>query len=368
MKPLLNALRFARYWSNPRRDLGETEVEVPWGKDHEVVPGTLVSLPDDRPRTGWVVLHGITRPGRNHPELLRFVRGLASTGRRVLMPEIPPWTDLRFEPERALEIIRGAVLHLAGSPGVRPGGVVLMGFSFGGPQALLAAADRNLSSRIRGVVSWGGYADLDRAVAFQFTGRHRWTGQEESIRPDPYGRWVIGANCLTLTPGYGDREDTAKALHRLAAEAGERQLPPLDPALEPLRAELREKLPRKERALFDLFVPPWDQDPDPEQGIELAGELTTAVRARMPLLDPIPRVESIDVPVRLLHGRSDRLIPYTETLHLEQALKPRVGDVKARVTGLLAHSRGSGPAGAFRKVREGLGFLGMLVSVFELDR
>jgi pimeloyl-ACP methyl ester carboxylesterase len=368
MKPLLDALRFARYWSSARRDLGETEVEVPWGRDNEVVPGTLFSLPGDRPRTGWVVLHGITRPGRKHPELLRFVRGLASTGGRVLIPEIPPWTDLCFEPERALEIIRGAVLHLAESPGVRPGGVVLMGFSFGGPQALLAAADRSLAPRIRGVVSWGGYADLDRVVAFQFTGRHRWTGREESIRPDPYGRWVIGANCLTLTPGYRDRGDTAKALYRLAAEAGERQLPPLDPALDPLRVELREKLPGKERALFDLFAPPWNRDPDPERGADLAGELTTAARARMPLLDPIPRVESVDVPVRLLHGRSDRLIPYTETFRLEQALKPRVRDLKARVTGLFAHSRGSGPAGGIRKVREGLGFLWMLASVFELDR
>jgi dienelactone hydrolase len=365
--PLFRALRFARRWSVPRSDLVETDISIPGRGGREPNSGTLVSLPGSRPRAGWVVLHGITRPGRRHPGLLRFVRALASTGGRVLVPEVAAWTELRFEPGQAQKVLDGAVRWMADSSACRPGGVVLLGFSFGGPQALLAASDPDLGSRLRGVVSWGGYQSLDRTVAFQFTGEHELDGRTEVLRPDPYGRWVVGANCLLLTPGYHDRHEVAGALHRLAAEAGERQLPPLDPGLDPLKSSLRSRLGPDDRRLFDLFAPPWDRDPDPESGRELAGSMVAAARQKMPLLDPIPGIDSIRPPVRLLHGRTDRLIPYTETLYLARTLSSCTRNLDTRLTGLFAHSGGSERLRVTSRAREAIRFLRMLAGVFELD-
>lgn len=365
---LLQALRFARHWSAPRKDLLETELVLPADGDGTGTPASLLTRPGTRPRTGWVVLHGITRPGRRHPGLLRFARALASAGGRVLLPEIPPWTRLRFEPHRAQEILARAVRGLATSPETSSGGVILAGFSFGGPQALLAASETKLAPHLKGVVSWGGYGSLDRAVDFQFSGEHRWEGRKEALRPDPYGRWVVGANCLTLVPGLEDREELALALHRLAAEAGDRQVPPLDPGLDPLKVELRKKMAPGDRDLFDLFAPPWDQDPDPEAGRELGRTMAEAARRETPLLDPVPGMGEIGPAVRLLHGRSDRLIPYTETLRLEKALRSRTRDLDARITGLFAHSGQEGGAGLASRVREGANFIRVLTSVFDLDR
>lgn len=367
IRPQVRALAFARRWSSPRSDLAETEVSFPVRGAEAPGLGTLVSAPGTSRRTGWVVLHGLTRPGRAHPALLRFVRALASVGGRVLVPEIPAWTELRFEPEGARAIVEGAVRWLAASGASRPGGVILVGFSFGGPQGLLAASDPDLAARLRGVVSWGGYESLDRAVAFQFTGRHSLDGSTETIRPDPYGRWVVGANCLVHTPGYRDRRAVADALLRLASEAGERRLPPLDPGLDPLKRTLRASMAAEDRELFDLFAPPWDRDPDPERGQALGQAMVDAAREVMPLLDPIPAIERILVPVRLLHGRSDRLIPYTETLHLGRTLEPRTMDLRTTVTGLFAHSQGSEKIPLLAGLREGVGFLRMLSSVLELD-
>jgi dienelactone hydrolase len=368
MKSLVQALRFARHWSAPRKDLLETELILPSGGDGAGVPASLLTPPGTRPRTGWVVLHGITRPGRRHPGLLRFARALASTGGRVLVPEIPPWTRLRFDPHPAQEVLARAVRVLADSAETATGGVVLAGFSFGGPQALLAASGTKLAPHLKGVVSWGGYGSLHRAVDFQFSGEHRWEDRKETLRPDPYGRWVLGANYLTLVPGLEDREELASALHRLAAEAGDRQVPALGPELDPLKLELRRKLAPRDRDLFDLFAPPWDQDPDPEAGRELGRAIAEVARRETPLLDPVPGMGEIGPGVRLLHGRSDRLIPYTETLHLEEALKDRTRDLDTGITGLFAHSGQEGGGGLISRVREGANFIRVLRSVFDLDR
>jgi hypothetical protein len=215
-------------------------------------------------------------------------------------------------------------------------------------------------------VAWGGYEDLERTVTFHFTGEHEWEGERLHLRPDPYGRWVVGANCLTLLSGYGDREEVAAALHRLASEAGDRQVKPLDPSLEPLKPVLRGGLPSRDRALFDLSAPPRDRDPDPEEGRELARRLAEAARREIPLLDPIPGIERVIPPIRLLHGRGDRLIPYTETLSLDRRLRSRAPEVITGLTGLFTHSGGSGTALIGARIRESLRFLGLLARVFEL--
>jgi pimeloyl-ACP methyl ester carboxylesterase len=284
------------------------------------------------------------------------------------VPEIPPWTDLRFEPGRAQGIVADAIRWHDSAAETAPGGVILVGFSFGGPQALLAASRRELAPHLKGVVSWGGYGSLDRAVDFQFSGEHRWEGRREALRPDPYGRWVLGANCLTLIPGLEDQGRLARALHRLAAEAGDLQIPPLDPGLDPLKLELRKGMSPGDRELFDLFAPPWDRDPDPGAGREMGRAIAEAARREAPLLDPISGISEIGAGVRLLHGRSDRLIPYTETLHLEATLRSRSDDLDARITGLFAHSGQSGAGDLTSRVREGANFIRVLASVFDLDR
>ena len=75
---------------------------------------------------------------------------------------------------------------------------------------------------------------------------------------------------------------------------------------------------------------------------EVRAILVEAARATHPELEPSRALEGRSLPpVRLIHGRHDQLIPFTETLALERHLLRRA-DVEATVTDLLAHSRGSG--------------------------
>lgn len=363
MKGSIRALRFLAGWLRHPRRLQQQELEL------EVAPGvccpaTLVESGSGATasarRPGWVVLHGMTRPGRRHPGLIRFAGALAAAGVRVLIPEVRAWTELRFAPEEAERVIRAAVRHLASEPGTR-GPVVLAGFSFGGPQALRLAADPELARHLSRVVSWGGYHELQPSVDFAFRGRHKGPdGSTFEADPDPYGRWVLGANYLAgARPGPAGQE-AAGALQALARKAGDLQIPADDPRVLKHLTSIRQGLSEPADRLMNAFAVP------PEDPGSLTGDLVSAARGIDALLDPFPLEQPIPVPVHLLHGRDDRMIPFTQTLHLARHLADRhmaPAGLHTGITGLFAHSGGAGGPGPSRLLdsgREGLVFFRIL--------
>lgn len=236
------ALRYAASWLSRSADVRVAHVELL--RDGVPIPARIVH--PDRSRSAlpaWILLHGITRPGFDHPQLTRFSRALAATGAVVLIPEISEWRDLELAPEAAVPTVDAALESLASLPDLSEGPYGLMGFSFGGPQALVASADERLAGRLAGVVSFGGYCSLERTIRFQLTGAHEWQGRTQHLRPDPYGRWIIGSNHLTAIPNHADAHDVADSLRRLAATAGDSQVPSWEPVWDELKEQLRSRLP-----------------------------------------------------------------------------------------------------------------------------
>jgi hypothetical protein len=334
---MLKLARFLRgYARDPARRIAEREVAL----DAAGAPAdaTLVSPVGGGPRPGWVVLHGITVPGRRHPVLRRFVRALASSGGVVLVPEVASWQRLRIDPDAAELTIAAAARHLTESPEVLPGGVGVIGFSFGATQALITASRPELGETIRSVVGFGGYCDLRRTVRFMMIGEHEWNGVRYTADPDPYGRWIVAANYLTRARGYEGAADVARAASELAAEAGRRFVFAGDPVYDELKRVHRERLQPGDRELWDLIAPPAGERVPEAAGRELADRLAGAALDVHPHLDPRPFLPHLWPTVVLVHGHADLLIPYTETLrlqsHLDQTRAPSVA-----ITRLFAHSR-----------------------------
>ncbi|HEX9885920.1 MAG TPA: hypothetical protein VGA70_05505 [Longimicrobiales bacterium] len=334
-------------------------------RDGSTVPATLVLPPGFRAGVSpvWILLHGITRPGRAHPTLQRFSRALAASGAAVLIPEVPEWTRLRLAPEATAPTVESAVARLR-SLGVLSSGarVGLMGFSFGAPQAVIASSLAGEDDGIAAAVGFGGYCDLERTLRFQFTGFHEWEGVRHHLAPDPYGRWIVGANHLTAVPGHEGDTRVAEALHAIAADAGDRRVDAWDPTLDALKEELAAGLDAAEREVFRLFAPPAGREPAPEAVEDLVRGLATAARTVSPLTEPAPFLGSVTRPTQLLHGRGDRLIPFSETLRLARHLGPEVAR-HATVTGLFSHSRGDAFQSRWEGLREGLILAGALRKV-----
>lgn len=333
--------RFLREFLRPRA--GAVDVrEGSYVRDGRTLParsyrpaGASSALP------AWVVLHGLTRTGREHIGLNRFARAFAAAGNLVLVPDIPEWRALRVAPAATGQTIRAAVHALEQRPDVRAGRVGLLAFSFGATQAVLAGADPELAPLLHGIVGWGGYADLHAAIRFGLTGVHEFDGVRVRMEPDPYGTWIIAGNYLTAIPGYEEYGDVERALYALACEAGERGLYAWDPVYDASKARLGDALPRAHRELFDYLAPPTHRPRrDEPRAHALAEQLAHAALRVDPGLDPRGRLGAVQTTVLLAHGRDDRLIPFSETVRLSRLL-PAERLEACVITGLYAHSGGT---------------------------
>ncbi len=358
LRGVLRTVRCVRSWeAGANVEIHETE----FAREGVVLPATLI-LParPKGPLPGWIALGGISRVGRFHPQLVRFATALASSGAAVLIPEIPEWQNLQVSPGVAAPTIRGSIDVLKQHQAVRSGKVGLIGFSFGAAQVAISAARPELADDIGGTVLFGGYCSLERTVKCLLTGDHEWEGIDYQLSPDPYGRWVLGFNHLTKVPGYEDAGDVAAALYALASAAGTDRVSAWEPYHDKMIEALRLALPQNRRALFDLFATPTTMDrPGRDECLEMAGGLTDACRRAEPLLDPGRQLAQVTLPTQLIHGRGDRLIPFTEGLRLMQAL-PEAARQSLTVTGLFAHSADRAPLALGDRVRERATFFGTL--------
>lgn len=359
MIPTLRTSRFLRAYlrgGSPRVREEEVRVEVA-GEAREAT----LYLPERRgPAPGWVVLHGMTVPGRRHAAMTRFVRSLAASGAAVLVPDVPAWRVLHVDTGAARETLAGGARFLAARPDVRPGGVGAVGFSFGATQALIAAAEPELRGEIAAVVGFGGYCDLPRMVRCLFTGEHDWEGERYRLDPDPYGRWIMAGNYLTRVPGFEGMEAVARHATELALEAGRRGAWAWEGEYDAFKAGVRGTLSPAEREVWDAVAPPAGRPPADTPFVRaLADGLAAAIQAHAPELDPRSRLDGLRARVVLSHGRADRLIPWTETLRL-RAILPPAADVSVTVTGLFAHSAHAGWMHPVERAREAGMFVRLL--------
>src|SRR5688572_11606151 len=310
---MASVTRFLRQYLRPSADAVVTH-SVSYTRADEALPAVVFRPAHTRgPLPGWVLLHGLTYQALDHPSLIRFGRAVAASGAIVFVPEIPEWKQLRVAPAITTDTIATACIALHGLDGVNHERTGVIGFSFGATQALIAACDPAVERAIRGIASWGGYADLHRVFRFEILGDHELDGVKYHDEPDPYGGWIAAGNYACGIPGHEDSQLLAESLHRLAITAGQAGVYASDPRFDPLKRELRMVLPPHDVALFDVLARPSGVPiADRARANEIANDLADAALRIDPLLDPTPFLPRVRVRTLVAHGRDDRLVPFTE--------------------------------------------------------
>lgn len=259
------------------------------------VPEDVVGAP------GLVVVPGVHRLGVDEPRLRRFAEAIASSGVVVMTPEIRELTDYRIDP-RSIGTIGSAARDLAAR--VHRPAVGVLGLSFAGGLSLLAAADPTWSRAIAFVVAVGAHDDLARVARFFVTDKTTEpSGKVVSMRAHDYG-------VLVLVYGHAEDffapEDVEPARAAIRAALWE----------EPDRAkELAKALAPDARAKVEKLLAHDDVAIANEIGPRLA---SPAYEATMREVSPHGRLGTVHVPVYLLHGAGDNVIPPSETLWLAE--------------------------------------------------
>ncbi len=290
--------------------------------------GTLPAR-EYRPRGGGrrlvLVVPGVNPAGLADPRLDAFARELAGAGITAVTAALPDLTRFVISPDDTdrLEDAARWMADRAGT-GPRPG---LVGVSFAGGLAVVAAGRPSLRGRLAFVVSFGGYGDLPRVLRFLCTGELP-DGRRE--RPHDYGTAVVLLGVLDrLVP-----PDQVAPLRRAILtfmEASE-----LDMVDKPAAQARFEEAERLEAGLPEPAAT-WMREVN-ARDVETAGPklLPYALAlGRDPALSP-DKSPPPDADVYLLHGADDTVIPPIESELLAAYLRP-YARVRLLITPLITH-------------------------------
>jgi dienelactone hydrolase len=249
---------------------------------------------EDRPEGNTIVVaHGVHHEGIDERRLVPFSRALARTGHAVLTPELEDLADYRITAS-GVDVIRDAVLEaLRRRKGERVG---LLGFSFAGGLALVAASDPAVRRHLAYVTSVGGHHDLARVLRFLVQNDVETPTGTRAGKAHEYG-------LVVLLYGYLDRF-VPESDHDVMQDA--------------VRAWLEEDRPRARRLAASRKTPESDRLWTLlEQGRvqTLAPELRAVLAEKsreLAALSPRGRLRDIEAPVYLLHGTHDAVIPPAE--------------------------------------------------------
>ena len=248
---------------------------------------------------GIMVVHGMHELGINEPRLVAFARSLAASGFFVMTPLVPGIADYRVEAESA-DVIGVAAQSFAQQLSVPRVGVLAISFS--GGLALLAASDPQYAPSIAWVASVGGYYDLAHVLRFFATGDAvRPDGKVEHLTPHEYGPLIV----IYDEPGdFFSPHDVPlarQALKLLLSGQGKAS-----------EAQTEQMTPAGQQTMQLIYH---------KQRKSLAPALLAEIDKRSDALaaaSPAGHLRFLTMPVLLLQGSDDTVIPPTEMLWLER--------------------------------------------------
>ena len=305
--------------------VGTQALKVP--SRHGELAARVYTPQGTRHRT-FLMFPGVHAGGIDEPRLVGFAEDLAAYGHTVVTIELP---DLKryVVAARASDMIEDAARWASARADLAPDGRVgLVGISFAGGLAVVAAGRPGIRDRVAFVLSFGGHSNLPRTLRYLCTGRQP-DGTER--KPHDYGVVII-------LLGIADR------------------LVPAD-QVEPLRRGILTFLEASHVDMVDkarakvLF----------QQARDLATTLPEPARTLLGLVNDrnvavlgpklLPYVETISddpalspdrgmppaAPVFLLHGADDNVIPAVESVLLAEHLRPHT-QVEVLLTPLISHA------------------------------
>lgn len=268
-----------------------------------------VYRPEGGAGSALVLIHGVHEDGYDEPRLMGFARAIASQGVTVMTPHLRLLAEFQVDP-RTVATIGDAAEVLARREGRKVG---LMGLSFSGGLALMAAARPEYAEYVDSVVAIGSHGSMARVARFLATDKiERPDGTTGTAEAHDYGIMVVVDQ---YPEDFFPKADAAKAREALGQWiAGDYEK----------AQQVQKQLPYEaQQRLYLLFS---------GKGQELKPELLKFIAAHereMDAVSPQGKLGGLKANVYLLHGGADTVIPPAESEWLAREVPP--GKLRALV-------------------------------------
>ncbi len=288
-----------------------------------------------------VVVHGVHHLGIDEPRLVAFSRALCASGIQVYTPELPQLADYQIN-HASVDNIGAATEHFSQMTGRRVG---LLGLSFAGGEALLTAADPKYGDGVAFVVSIGSHDEMRRVAEFYASGQiPRPDGTATTLKPHEYGPLVL---MYSHPEGFFPAGDVKQAREVLRLLLWER--------VEDSKQAAQLLSPQSQAVMQHIYA---------HDDSQVRSQLDAVIgrhAQEMAQVSPHGQLTNLRVPVLLLHGETDDVIPASEMLWLEKEVPPKYLR-EALVTPLLNHVSIAGEP----PLRQKVALLHFMAELFEL--
>jgi pimeloyl-ACP methyl ester carboxylesterase len=239
-----------------------------------------------------VLLHGVHHLGFDEPRLVGFARALSGAGVLVMTPQLDELADYRVTQETIDDI--GYAAKVLSARENEPVGV--MGLSFAGGLALLAATRPEYSRAMGFVVAVGAHDDMSRVARFFAANQiEEPGGKSTQLVAHEYGVLVLAYSHLDHFFSAPDMPAAQSALRLWLWEQPQKALSEADHLSPPGKTEFDQLVHHREQVQAQLV-----------QEIERH-------QAEMDAVSPHNHLNGLKTPVYLLHGAGDTVIPASET-------------------------------------------------------
>jgi dienelactone hydrolase len=301
--------------------------------------------PAGSPRRAALLTSGLHPSGTGEPRLARLARALSASGVVIVTPDIPELSRFEITPAITDTIERSAA-WLATESGLAPDQkIALMGISFSGGLSIVAAARPSIANLVTSVFAFGGHDDLPRVLRYLCTGSEPYPPQQLGRPADqPFVRAPHDYGVAVILLGVAERvvpraqvEPLRIAVRRfLLASALDSNVDKEQAARE--FAAIRETAKRMPEPSATLLRYVSDRDV-----AHLGARLLPFVSyyGGAPALS-VSKSPKPSVPIFLLHGMDDNVIPAIESEYLAEDLRGHAR-VRMLLSGLVSHAEADRP-------------------------
>jgi dienelactone hydrolase len=279
---------------------------------------------------GILLVPGVHAAGIDEPRLVGFARDLAGMGYRVLTVELPDLAHYEIT-SRTTDMIEDAaawMLHRAEYRGP-DGRIGMMGISFGGGLALVAAGRPSIANSVAFGMSLGGHGDLPRTLRYLCTGIQ----PDGALRPPhDYGLAIVLLNVADAIVPANQVQPLRDAIFSFLEASRLDVIDKGKAVAEFARARTLEASLGEPAHTYMGYVNARD--------VARLGPLllpTLAQRGGDPALSP-SRSRPPQCQVYLLHGTDDNVVPAIESTLLAQDYRDRGVPVELLETPLITHA------------------------------